>query len=89
MTVWRRGELRAVACFDDEDSTLVLEIRRHDALGNESWRPVGDDTGITHALLVEIVSRVESLPAWVREMVQRDLAALEAAARGFSDEQAS
>lgn len=76
--VWEHGPLRIVAA-GGEGGSLKVEHREHDALGAERWEPLlgcgdNDQLGI-EALAIEIVSKIEVLPEWVRSQVaeHRDL----------------
>lgn len=93
VVIWQRAGLRIIAVdadqhaamhdADEAEPTLVLEERFLDALGAEAWLQVsfGEQGGGAYLLLLEIASRVEVAPSWVRTFVRAQLAECEEDAR--------
>lgn len=84
---WQRGPLRVVAqetlCeHGNAHGFLTLEERFRDRMGESAWMvvPVSEIGAPIIALVCEVVSRVEAIPKWVRDLAQEkvnELAAMD------------
>lgn len=78
--VWQRGRYRIVAAsaIDDENGEtidyFVLERGYCDAMNVESWSavdfPLDEQGEAIDFLLLEIASRIDTLPPWVRTLIR-------------------
>ncbi len=81
--IWQRGSYRIIAvdheCDDGASGPfLVLERLELDFMNQDAWVGVmSEDEGAQYAInamKLEIASRVEVVPVWVRDFIQEEMA---------------
>ena len=80
--VWQLADFRIVAVdadpvIEDDRAMLLVESKYLDQLGEPAWSLVdpGDGDGVTALIIMslEIASRIEVLPSWVKQLVREQM----------------